>query len=220
MIVVAHTSGETMEIFMTESQSLGSASEFALVPIAAAAESRLPVALRSGMTRPAYSMGARLLHWITAVLILLMVPLGLVISNDWGGALQGWLYDLHRSIGAVLIPIVLLRLLVWWARPPAELPRDIPPLQRHAARVTYVSLYVLMLVQPLVGWMATSAYRAPISVFGLFELPSICAENRAVSEQFFFAHAVLGATLCALVAAHIAAALYIISCVGMASSCE
>jgi cytochrome b561 len=56
--------------------------------------------------------------------------------------------------------------------------------------------------------MATSAYRAPISVFGLFELPPICAENRAVSEQLFFVHAVLGATSCVLVGAHIAAALY------------
>jgi cytochrome b561 len=209
MIVVARTSGETMEKFMTESQFVGSASEFAFAPIAAAAKSQLPVVLHSGaMTRPAYSVGARLLHWITAVLILLMIPLGFVIANDWGGPLQDWLYDLHRSIGAVLIPIVLLRLLAWWARPPAELPHDIPPLQRHAARVTHVCLYVLLLVQPLVGWMATSAFRAPISVFGLFELPPICAENRAVSEQLFFAHAVLGATLCALVAAHIAAALY------------
>jgi cytochrome b561 len=203
MIVVAHTSGKTMKTFMTESQSLGSASEFAFVPIAAAAESRLPpVALRSGMTRPAYTVGARLLHWITAVLILLMIPLSFVIANDWGGTLQGWLYDLHRSIGALLIPIELLRLLVWWARPPAELPHNIPLLQRHAARVTHLGLYVLLLLQPLVGWMATSAFRAPISVFGLFEMPPICAEN------------------CSYRARRDAVRSTIISFVGSASSCE
>jgi len=201
-----------MEKFITESQSARRTAEFPFVPVAGAVESELPVPLpvplRSGVTAPAYTIGARLLHWTTAVLILFMIPLGLVITNDWGGPLQDWLYDLHRSIGAALIPIVLLRLLARWARPPADLPRDIPSLQRLAARVTHVGLYVLLLLQPLVGWMATSAFRAPIPVFGWFELPPICPENRAVSEQLFLAHAGLGAALCALVGAHIAAALY------------
>jgi len=36
---------------------------------------------------PAYTT-ARLLHWITALLILAMIPLGVVIVNEWGGPLQ------------------------------------------------------------------------------------------------------------------------------------
>jgi hypothetical protein len=34
---------------------------------------------------PAYSLTARVLHWITAFLILSMIPLGVVIANEWGG---------------------------------------------------------------------------------------------------------------------------------------
>src|SRR2546428_2692431 len=33
---------------------------------------------------PAYTMTARVLHWITAFLILAMIPLGVVIANEWG----------------------------------------------------------------------------------------------------------------------------------------
>jgi len=33
-----------------------------------------------------------------------------VITNEWVGALQDPLYDLHRSIGTVIIPLVILRL--------------------------------------------------------------------------------------------------------------
>ncbi len=33
---------------------------------------------------PAYTFTARLLHWTTAVLILSMIPLGVVIANEWG----------------------------------------------------------------------------------------------------------------------------------------
>src|SRR6266853_6564201 len=47
----------------------------------------------------AYSATARALHWITAALVLFMLPLGVVITNEWGGPLQDPLYDLHRSIG-------------------------------------------------------------------------------------------------------------------------
>jgi len=54
--------------------------------------------------------------------------------------------------------------------PPLPLPEDIRRSNigrtRHA-----LGLYALLVVQPFIGWVATSAYRAPIMVFGLFELP-------------------------------------------------
>jgi cytochrome b561 len=46
-----------------------------------------------------------------------------------------------------------------------------------------MGLYTLLIVQPLIGWAATSAYRAPIIVYGLFELPPILPVNQPLSEQ-------------------------------------
>jgi cytochrome b561 len=157
---------------------------------------------------PAYTRTARILHWIMAVLISSMIPLGLVIANDWGGPLQESLYDLHRSVGALLIPLILVRVVYHLANPPLPLPDDIPTMQRFAARATHWGLYALLLVQPMVGWMATSAYRAPIMVFGWFELPPICPENRLVFEQLSAIHGLIGMAIAGLMAAHISAALY------------
>ena len=53
---------------------------------------------------PAYTVTARTLHWITAVLILFMIPTGFMAANEWGGSLQDSLYDLHKSIGALHHP--------------------------------------------------------------------------------------------------------------------
>jgi cytochrome b561 len=156
---------------------------------------------------PAYTVTARIFHWVTASLVLFMLPLGLVIANNWGGPLQDQLYDLHRSIGALLIPIILVRVVYRWTHPPAPLPDDIPALQQLAANATHWALYALLVVQPFVGWIGTSAYRATIVVFGLFELPPIWPEDRAFSDRVLFVHGLIGLTIAVLLAAHIGAAL-------------
>src|SRR5215470_16865490 len=166
------------------------------------------VRMTDGKTSIAYSMTARVLHWVTAVLVLIMLPLGVGIANEWGGSFKDALYDLHRSIGTVIIPLVILRLAYRLTHPPVPLPEDIPPLQQFAAHATHWGLYALLIVQPFVGWVATSAYRAPIIVFGLFELPPIWPQDRPLSDRLFVVHAFIGAAIACLAAAHIGAALY------------
>jgi cytochrome b561 len=157
---------------------------------------------------PAYTFTARTLHWVTATLVLFNLPLGLVIGQNWGGPLQDWLYDLHRSIGALIIPIILVRAAYRWSHPPLPLPDDIPALQRFAAEATHRALYALLIVQPFLGWIGTSAYRATIVVFGLFELPPIWPEDRAFSDQVLFLHSLTGLAIAGLLTAHIGGALY------------
>jgi cytochrome b561 len=100
------------------------------------------------MMIPAYTFTARVLHWITAFLIVLMIPLGVVIANEWGGSAQNALYDLHRSIGVTIIPLVVLRIIYRWTHSPLPLPADIARMQRLAAYATHWGLYALLLVQP------------------------------------------------------------------------
>ena len=113
-------------------------------------------AMNDAVTPPAYTITARVLHWITAILILSMIPLGVVIANEWGGSAQDSLYDLHRSIGAAVIPLVILRLIYRWTHSPLPLPEDIPAMQRLTAHVTHWGLYALLIVQPLTGWIGLS----------------------------------------------------------------
>ncbi len=170
---------------------------------------RLPaVAKPTSSAAPAYTMTARVLHWVTALVITLMIPLGVIIGNDWGGPLQNAIYALHESLGALLIPLVLARLGHRLANPPLPLPQDIPALQRFAAHMTHVALYALLVAQPLLGWIATSASGAPVTVLGLFALPPIAPEDRAFSEQLFVLHGLIGLSIAGLVAAHVGAALY------------
>jgi cytochrome b561 len=164
--------------------------------------------MTDAMKTPAYTRTARVLHWVTATLVLLNLPLGLVIAQNWGGPLQDWLYNLHRSIGALIIPVILVRALYRWSHPPLPLPDDIPASQRFAAESVHRALYALLIVQPFVGWIGTSAYPATIVVFGLFALPPLWWEDRAFSDAVLLLHSLIGLAIAGLVTAHIGGALY------------
>ena len=56
-----------------------------------------------------YTAAARLFHWVTAVLVLSMVLFGIIMLQIDSGPTQDLLFNLHRSIGVILLPIVLLR---------------------------------------------------------------------------------------------------------------
>ena len=157
---------------------------------------------------PAYTLSARIFHWITAALVLSMIPFGIIMLRIDSGPTQDLLFNLHRSTGVILLPIVICRLIWRLKHPPLPLPDDIPMLQRGVAHATHWMLYLLLIVQPILGWIGTSAYRAPIGVFWLFELPPIWPENKAFSDQVFAVHQVIGLTVAALICAHIGAALF------------
>jgi cytochrome b561 len=158
---------------------------------------------------PAYTPVARVLHWLTAALVLTAIAAGITMKNFLGeGPAQNFLYNLHWSIGATLIPILLVRLIYRLTHWPLPLPDDIPPFQRITAAAVHWLLYVLLVVQPIVGWIAKSAYGGPITVFWAINLPPIWEQDEDFSEDVLFVHDVIGFALAGLLCLHIGAALF------------
>lgn len=156
-----------------------------------------------------YSPVARGFHWLTAALVLTMLPIGIAMATfDLGGAVEDPLYHIHRSIGAVVLVIMVARLIYRLRNPAPPLPVDMPALQQTAAHATHWALYALLITQPLVGWIATSAYRAPVLFFWMFDLPPIWPEDRPFSEAMFMVHRAMGIIIAGLITVHIAAALH------------
>ena len=80
-----------------------------------------------------YTLTARLLHWLTAILVLFQIPAGLLIANFE----MGPLYGLHKSVGVLILILAIVRLAWRWTHPVPDLPADLPALQRLAARGTH-----------------------------------------------------------------------------------
>jgi cytochrome b561 len=155
-----------------------------------------------------YTGVARLLHWIVAILVLLTIPAGFMLMRLPPGKLQDTLFDLHRSVGVLLFVLVVIRLAWRLGHPPPPLPGDLPTWQHVLSGIVHRLLYLLLLVQPIVGWWGTSAFGAPIKVFWLFQLPPLVAKDEAAAKIILGWHAGIGIALAAIVATHIGAALY------------
>jgi cytochrome b561 len=154
-----------------------------------------------------YSPLAKLLHWMVALLVVALIVVGLLLGELPEGPVQNMAYDLHRSVGVLVFLLMVLRLanrLISGAPSPEP---GLKSWERIISSAVHHLLYVLLLVQPILGWVATSAYGARMSFFWLFELPMATAKNEDLAEALFMAHSRMGYAIAGLAAVHVAGAL-------------
>jgi cytochrome b561 len=155
-----------------------------------------------------YSPLQKTLHWLIALLVLGMLAVGLYMVHGGGAEeLTNTLYTWHKTVGFIVLWLVVIRAFVRLTRgaPPPEPSLHI--LQRIAAEVTHLGIYLLLLVVPILGWVGVSAYNAREVVGGL-SLPQLVAENQDRAAQILSLHGWAAYALGALVAGHIGAALF------------
>jgi cytochrome b561 len=159
-----------------------------------------------------YTPMARMFHWITVGLIALMYPVGIYMTyrgnelNIWDG-LTNSLYSAHKLTGFLILLLVIVRL-TYRAQngaPPDE--PTIEPWQRLASHLTHWTLYGLLILVPLMGWISVSLYGAR-DIFGLFSLPALWTVNQDASKTAFDIHKILAFVMLALIAVHITAAMF------------
>jgi cytochrome b561 len=166
------------------------------------------MAMNESADRPAdYAPWGKALHWITALMILFIIPAGLVMTNIGEGALQNNLYNLHRSFGVLVFAIALARVMIRIAHGAPGPAAGLTTFERFASVAVHYAMYALLIAMPIVGWLMTSAYRVDVSVFGLFTLPHLVAQNEDAFKFYQRMHYVGGLALTLLVLIHIAAAL-------------
>ena len=156
----------------------------------------------------AYSTTARTLHWITALLVVGLIIVGILLDKLPEGPVQDIAYDGHRSTGLLVMLLTLWRLADRTANPPGPYVPPLPAFQRIGAGIVHFALYAMLIANPLIGLVASWIYGAPVNVFWLFSVPSPFAKNGPLAEKIFGVHALLGWALAAVLVLHIAAAIY------------
>lgn len=154
-----------------------------------------------------YGAIAQAFHWLIAALILVMLGLGYYMADLPLGTRKLALYQTHKSIGVTIAVLAALRLLWRLLHPPPPLPATMKLWERRAARLVRALLYLMLFVQPLVGFLQSNAANFPVVWWGSLPLPPLIAPDEPLSETLIAVHRIGGNVLAILVILHVAAAL-------------
>ncbi len=155
-----------------------------------------------------YSPVAIAFHWTIAVAVIFTVALALYLETLDLGDTKKQVLAIHKSIGIVIFALTWLRLAWRFAHRPPALPENMTPLQRFAASATHFFLYAITIAMPISGYISVAARGRETNFFGLFDVPLLVPLDRALANLSETAHTTGQYAVYALVALHIAAALY------------
>ena len=152
-----------------------------------------------------YPVRTRILHWLTAILIFTTLLVGFVMVNSLGS--YAALVGLHMTLGAAILAIVVVRVANRFTHRVPPLPRTVGPVEHVLVIGSELTLYALMLVQPLVGWAMVSASGKSPVLFEVLRPPRIAPFDADVYFILRQTHSVLAYAIVAVVAAHVCAVL-------------
>jgi superoxide oxidase len=148
------------------------------------------------------------MHWLTAGLMLLAFVLAFSIDLATSRSSHTVFLQLHRSVGLTVWVLTMVRL-VWrnFAKYP-NWPSDMPQTMRVAAMASEYAFYVLLLAQPILGLLQTSARGDHVDLFFIGQLPALIEKNRPLAQQLLTLHKSVGFSLLSLIALHVSAAFF------------
>ena len=162
-----------------------------------------------GNSTTAWGFVSRYLHWIAAILIVVLVVHGWWMTEFPPREARLAQYAWHASVGYLLLALMLARVFWRLANAVPGLPGT-PAWERAAAVTGHWALYVLIFAASFTGWALSGTLRQPLdSVFGVARIPPIVgAGGRGLHESLERWHSILAWTLAVLVVVHVVAAIW------------
>lgn len=153
-----------------------------------------------------WSPALRLIHWLSAALIFILLPLGwwmvdLGYYDEWYHSAPLW----HRSLGVYLIALTLIRLILRLIQQRPELKGQ--GWQQWAARAAHAGLYFLIGFLLISGVLMAGADGNHIMIAGDIAIPSIAELSASWTDRLGLWHHQASMMLLALIVLHTAAAL-------------
>jgi cytochrome b561 len=142
------------------------------------------------------------LHWLTALLILILLGLGWYMHDLPKGPERGWFFALHKSIGLTAALVIALRIGWRLTHPAPALPAAIGGWQRRLATASHHLFYVFLVVQPVTGYLSTSFSGYATKFWGI-PLPHWGRDHSALNQMFTGFHELSAWVLTILIVLHV-----------------
>jgi cytochrome b561 len=151
---------------------------------------------------------AKTLHWITALLVLGLIGVGLWMVGLPISLTKLLAYAWHKWIGLVVLALTIARLAWRWYAPPPPLPSTVEAWHRRLSPISHSLLLVLLLAMPVSGWLMSSAGGVTVYWFGYLQLPDLVARDQLTFEMLRTLHHKLAWVLIAVLVVHVAAVVH------------
>lgn len=164
-------------------------------------------------TPESYGLVARTLHWLTALLILTLLPLGL-LASEWPYdsadrlAQKATLFSLHKTLGLTVFFLALARILWAAIQPRPALLNGEKRLESTLAETVHWLLYAGLVATPLTGWILHASTEGFAPIWWPFgqSLPLV-PKSEAVTSVFAGLHGIAIVVLVGALGLHVAGAL-------------
>lgn len=158
-------------------------------------------------TAEKYGLIAKSLHWLIAVLIITAWAIGYYMTGLTDADPQKFqLFDLHKSVGMVILMLVAIRF-SWRLHDGAPQSATKNMFLTIAANTVHYLLYTFMFIQPISGWLMSSAAGYSPTFFGWYAFPPLVAKDPAMVEAYVTIHNTSAQILLWLFILHVGGAL-------------
>jgi len=154
-------------------------------------------------SRNRYGLISKWLHWLVAIMVLCLVPLGLYMTSLEDSPFKFEIYGLHKSFGTLVLAFMALRLIWRGVNDNPKLPKKYSAINAAFVKLVYILFYICLFVMPLSGWLMSSAGQHSYSFFGLFDMPEISGKNKALFELSRDVHEITAAIIVAVISLHV-----------------
>lgn len=155
-----------------------------------------------------YGLMTKGLHWVVGLLIMGLIWLGWYMVDLT--YYHPWYYDslmLHRSLGMVALVVALLMIGSRLHSRPPGLVSTIKPWERLVARLVHATLYTMMVLIPVTGYLISTSEGDPIALFGRFDIPAIIPVDDQARDWAIVLHYYLAYGTASLIGVHALGAL-------------
>ena len=149
-----------------------------------------------------YGLISKLLHWISAILLFIQIPLGFYLVDLDFGLERLTIENIHVTVGLSIFYLVILRLLYKIFNPTPELEPSVFKGQKFLAKLNHIMLYVTILSITISG-IFKKLFNGETLVI-IFKKIKI-QDNFELGELFYDIHVYSNYLLIALIAIHLMA---------------
>ena len=162
----------------------------------------------SHSVRPGHPALTIAIHWMTVVAIVVAVAVMLVRDVTEDRVWRQVLLEVHRQLGLLVLLGAGVRVTLRVLKGLADHAPNMAAYLRWAAKAAHVIMYGVLIALPLLGWAVTSAHGVALTFLGSVPLPKLLPADSELADTLTDYHVGLAWGLLALVAAHVAAAVW------------